>query len=125
MQVPALSSTERLYSTERERVSQKGPAVKKPMLFPDDHLCFLCRSPYVELHHVYPSSRRPISDREGAVVWLCHKHHQGRLGVHSGDRTLDQWLKAECQRRWEKREGISDPEHREFIALMGKSYLED
>lgn len=93
------------------------------MLYPDNRLCAICKSPYVELHHIYPSARRPISDREGAVIWLCHEHHQGRHGVHSGDRRLDRFLKADCQRRWEMREGIDDPEHEAFVALFGRSYL--
>lgn len=100
--------------------------MRKPSLYPERFDgCFLCGNPNVEQHHIYPSSRRPISDREGCTVWLCHEHHQGRHGVHSGDRTLDRWLKADCQRRWEEREGIGDPEHRDFIALMGRNYLEE
>ena len=97
--------------------------VKKPMLYPDDHVCFICKRPYVELHHIYPSSRRPISDREGATVFLCHEHHQGVFGVHGGDKSLDRWFKRDCQRRWEKREGINDPEHKAFIAMFGVNYL--
>lgn len=42
--------------------------------------------------------------------------------MHS-DRRFDRWLKADCQRRWERREGIDDPEHRAFINLMGANYL--
>lgn len=97
---------------------------KKPSLYGSDRECFICRSPYVEQHHIYPSSRRPISDREGCTVWLCHEHHQGRNGVHF-DKELDAFFRADCQRRWERREGISDPEHRDFIALMGRNYLEE
>ena len=85
--------------------------------------CLLCGSPYVEVHHVYPSSRRPISDLEGCVVALCHEHHQGRHGVHSADKRLDRWLRADCQTRWEQREGIDDPDHSEFIARFGCNYL--
>ena len=88
---------------------------KKPSLYPDNHECFICRSPYVELHHIYPSSRRPISDREGATVWLCHLHHQGPHGVHSGDRRFDRWLKADCQRRWMERENATADDFREVF----------
>lgn len=71
---------------------------------------------------MFPSSRRKTSDEEGCIAPLCREHHQGRTGVHS-DRKLDFWLKADCQRRWEAREGINDPEHRDFIALFGRNYL--
>lgn len=96
---------------------------RKPSLYPDrDYGCFICRSPWVELHHVYPSSRRAISDREGATVFLCHEHHQGRHGVHSGDRTLDRWLKEDCQRRWMRREGATEDD---FRKVFYASYLTD
>ena len=101
----------------------RRPMAKKPPLY-DFSCCLLCGNPYVEIHHVYPSSRRPVSEREGCVVALCREHHQGRHGVHSGDRSLDRWLKADCQRRWEEREGIDAPEHKAFIALMGRNYLD-
>ena len=94
---------------------------KKPPLY-DMDACLVCKSPYVQWHHVYPSSRRKISDREGCIAPLCREHHQGRTGVHS-DRKFDLWLKADCQRRWEQREGIDEPDHETFIALMGANYL--
>lgn len=46
------------------------------------------------------------------------------MGVHF-DKELDAFFRSDCQRRWERREGISDPEHRAFIELMGRNYLED
>lgn len=96
--------------------------MKKPSLYPDrDEGCFICGNPYVEQHHIYPSSRRKTSDIEGCTVYLCHFHHQGPHGVHSGDRTLDRWLKADCQRRWEEREGAAD--HSAFIRRFERNYL--
>lgn len=97
--------------------------MKKPSLYPDaSRGCFICGLPYVEQHHIYPSSRRPISDREGATVFLCHEHHQGRHGVHSGDRTLDLWLKRDCQRRWMKREHATVDD---FRKVFYANYLEE
>jgi hypothetical protein len=94
---------------------------KKPPLY-DMSRCIICDSPYVEWHHVYPSDRRPISDREGCVVPLCHAHHQGKYSVHH-ERKLDLWVKRDCQRRWERREGIDEPDHETFIRLFGCNYL--
>lgn len=95
---------------------------KKPSLYGDVRECFICKSPYVECHHIYPSSRRPISDREGCTVWLCHEHHQGLMGVHN-DHKLQEFFRADCQRRWEEREGIDEPNHESFIRIMGRNYL--
>jgi len=95
---------------------------KKPSLFVEKTGCWLCGNPNTELHHIYPSSRRPISDREGATIRLCHEHHQGLCGVHN-DKKFDKWLRTECQRRWERREGIEDEEHSEFRNIFYESYL--
>lgn len=84
----------------------------------------MCGNPNVEEHHILPSSRRPISDSEGLTIFLCHEHHQGAMGVHK-DKKLDKWLRADAQRRWEEREGITDdPEHNRFRSVFYDSYLE-
>lgn len=85
--------------------------------------CWLCGNPYVECHHVYGGvGRRPISDREGCFIFLCREHHQGRTGVHQDKRFRD-WLRRDCQRRWEEREGLHGQEaHDEFRRLFGASY---
>ena len=58
-----------------------------------------------------------------ADVLLCKLHHNGsNFGVHF-DRKLDQFFKQDCQRRWEEREGIDEPNHESFIRLMGRNYL--
>lgn len=94
--------------------------MRKPSLYPpSEDGCFVCGYPRVELHHVYPSARRKASDEEGCTVFLCREHHQGNTGVHR-DRRLDRWLKADCQRRWEEREGLG---HEEFRARFYESYL--
>lgn len=96
---------------------------KKPDLFGDERVCFVCGSPYVERHHVYGGvGRRPISEREGCCIYLCHEHHQGRTGAHQDKRFRDA-LRAECQRRWEEREGVTD--HEAFIKVFGESFIRD
>ena len=100
----------------------------KPSLYGEEPYCIKCGRP-AEWHHVYPSSRRKASTEEGCVCPLCREHHQGRTGVHQ-DRGFDVWLKADCQRRWEAREGInipggtSDPEHNRFRAVFFANYLD-
>ena len=98
---------------------------KKPSLY-NERIdgCWICGNPNVEEHHIYQSSRRPISDREGCVVYLCHTHHQDpRFGVHH-DANLMNFFKKDCQRRWEEREGVSgDSEHEAFRGVFYESYL--
>lgn len=97
---------------------------KKPSLYNSrSDGCWLCGNPNVEEHHILPSSRRPISDREGLTIYLCHEHHQGIAGVHK-DKSLDRWLRKDAQRRWEEREGVSDDnEHNAFRNVFYESYL--
>lgn len=99
-------------------------AEKKPSLYPTGNGCFICQNPTVVRHHIYGGhGRRPISDDEGCWVELCPAHHNmSDFGVHF-DKQLDEFFKRDCQRRWEEREGIDDPEHKEFIDRFYESYL--
>lgn len=98
--------------------------MRKPSLYGETRECFICHSPYVELHHIYPSSRRPISDREGCTVYLCREHHQGLSGVHR-DHELDLFFRTDCQRRWMRREGLEGDEGRDAFraTFHGMSYV--
>lgn len=90
-------------------------------LYSTEQECWICHSPTVHLHHIYGGhGRRPISDREGCWVYLCPAHHNmSDFGVHF-DHQLDQFFKADCQRRWEARNGKG---HDDFRQLFGRSYL--
>lgn len=90
-------------------------------LYSDERECWVCGNPYCECHHVYGGvGRRPVSDREGCWLYLCREHHQGRTGVHQ-DAEFREWLRADCQRRWEEREG--EEGHDAFREVFGISYL--
>lgn len=92
-------------------------------LYGTDRECFICKSPYVECHHIYQGAIRPIADGEGCWVWLCHEHHQGLTGVHH-DIRLKRFFKEDCQRRWERREGLEGEEaHEAFRRRFHQSYL--
>ena len=97
---------------------------KKPSLYPTNDGCFICHSPYTECHHIYPSSRRPISEREGCTVRLCREHHQGQTGVHR-DHELDLFFRTDCQRRWMRREGLDGEDGIEAFreTFHGMSYV--
>ena len=95
-------------------------------LFGDERRCLVCGTTRdLHRHHVYPGAgRREVSEREGCWVYLCGPHHNmSDRGVHL-DRGFDRWLRAECQSRWEAREGLSgEAAHDEFRRLFGASYL--
>ena len=62
--------------------------------------CYVCRSPYVEQHHVfYGTANRKLSDKYGLTVWLCHEHHTGATGVHFNPK-LDDKLKGIAEKRF-------------------------
>ena len=52
--------------------------------------CYVCRMKYnvatvagLEEHHVLNGPLRPMAERYGLKVWLCHNHHnEPPLGVH-------------------------------------------
>ena len=81
--------------------------------------CFICGSPYVQIHHCFfGTANRKISDRLGLVVPLCQAHHTGQNGVHF-DRQLDLLIKTVAQGCYENQIGSRE----DFIRLFGRSYL--
>lgn len=92
-------------------------------LYSSERMCFICHSPKVHLHHIYGGNgRRQVSDREGCWLYLCPNHHNmSRFGVHF-DKELDKSLKADCQRRWMRK---NEKTEQDFIATFGRSYIHD
>ena len=81
--------------------------------------CFVCGSPYTEVHHViYGTANRKFSDKYGLIVPLCHEHHRGQTGVHF-NRDFDISLKKLAQEKFEAVYGAN----KSFIKVFGKSYL--
>lgn len=70
------------------------------------------------------NGRRDVSEEEGCWLYLCADHHNmSDMSVHM-NRRLDMSLRRDCQRRWEKREGLSGDEgHDAFRRVFGISYL--
>lgn len=96
----------------------------KKSLYSEERECWLCHNTNVHRHHIYPGNgRRDASEREGCWVYLCPAHHNmSDFGIHF-DKELDRAMREDCQRRWERREGIEDPEHKAFRAIFHDSYL--
>ena len=81
--------------------------------------CFVCGSPYTEVHHIiYGTATRKLSDKYGLVVPLCNEHHRGQTGVHF-NRDFDLYLKKLAQERFNSVYGAD----KSFIEVFGRSYL--
>lgn len=85
-------------------------------------ICYACGAMgYLEEHHIfYGKANRKRSEAAGLKVHLCFRCHRGsRTGVHGGNWELNEQLKQQAQREYEKTHTRA-----EFIALIGKNYLE-
>ena len=82
--------------------------------------CLICGTPlHLHRHHIFPGSRRQLSEKYGLWVYLCARHHNmSEAGVHN-DSELDQRLKRHGQRRWEAEFGTRE----DFIKTFGRSWL--
>lgn len=93
--------------------------MKAESLLQTERECILCKSPYVELHHVfYGTANRRLSDEDGCVVWLCRYHHTGQGGVHR-NKDLDNLIKWKMEKAWIDKFGTED----DFRKRYGKTFL--
>lgn len=88
--------------------------------------CYLCRKLYdictdrgLHEHHIYEGvGVRRISERIGAKIWLCYRHHNlSDQGIHF-NKEIDLEVKKEAQRMFEK-----EHSREEFMKLIGRNYL--
>lgn len=82
--------------------------------------CFICKdTEFLHRHHIfYGTANRAISEKWGCWVYLCWRHHTGKMGVHN-NRNMDLRLKEMCQRAWEEQNGTRE----DFIKTFGRSWL--
>jgi hypothetical protein len=113
----------------------KKPTVKRRRHHPDSIMnqplgsCFLCwrlegngmpAAAGLERHHIYDGPNRMVSEENGFVVYLCHRHHRnGPEAVHVNIERM-RFCQRECQKTYEKMHSRAD-----FMRLIGRSYLED
>lgn len=85
----------------------------------DQKACYFCGAVCgLESHHIFGGvANRPISERYGLKVWLCHEHHTGDSGAQY-DRERNLLLKAEAQKAFEETHS-----HDEWMRLIRKNYL--
>ena len=75
----------------------------------------------LDRHHVFGGCNRKLSEKYGAVVYLCHSrcHEYGPLAVHR-NRASQLKLQAREQERIMAEQGWDEDD---FRAVFGKSYL--
>lgn len=81
----------------------------------------ICNDRGLHEHHIYEGfGRRRQSEKMGAKVWLCAKHHNmSDYGIHF-NKEEDMELKRACQRKYEETHT-----REEFMELIGRNYLDD
>lgn len=89
----------------------------------DEKKCYITgQTNNLHLHHIYRGVNRKISDKYGFVVYLAGwLHNQSDEGVHGKNgKELDLMLKRHCQMKFEETHS-----REEFMALIGRNYLDD
>lgn len=72
----------------------------------------------LERHHVLGGvANRPLSEKFGLWVWLCHEHHTGNAGAQY-DREKGDALKQLAQIAFEGKHS-----HDEWMQVFRKNYL--
>ena len=86
-----------------------------------EKVCYITGSPLrLHKHHIFMGPNRKISEEYGCWVYLREDwHNMSNYGVHFNSE-LDLFLKQECQRKFEETHT-----REEFIALIGRNFLED
>ena len=85
----------------------------------EEESCYFCgKQTGLERHHVWAGhANRPISEREGLWVYLCHDCHTGNEGAQY-DKEKNLQLKRDGQRAFERTHTRA-----EWMKLIGKNYL--
>jgi Zn-finger protein len=85
----------------------------------DEKECYLCgKKTGLEMHHVWGGvANRPISEKYGLKVWLCHECHTGNEGAQY-DKMKNLQLKQDAQYAFER-----EHTRAEWMKLIGKNYL--
>lgn len=77
------------------------------------------RTDNLDLHHVFRSSRRKLSDKHGLTVWLNHDVHMALHDHRKPYETLENDLKVIAQKAFEDNGGTRE----DFMDIFGASYL--
>lgn len=92
----------------------------KSIIQPEKGCCFLCgRYGNLEEHHIFfEAKNRPLSEKYGLKVYLCHIcHRDNKEGVH-GNREKADFLRRVGQQAFERTHT-----REEFMRIFGKNRL--
>lgn len=96
---------------------------KQSILQGDKKECYITgQRTNLHCHHIFRGANRKISDENGFFVYLAPwLHTTSDQGVHGKNgKELDLMLKRHCQMAYER-----EHTREEFIALIGRNYLDD
>jgi len=103
------------YSKKRAKLERERYSI----LTNDLNKCYICGAKEnIHIHEIYFGKNRQNSMKYGCCVPLCFYHHNGSKHAVHYDKYLDDLLKEECQRKFEK-----EHSREEFISIFGRSYL--
>ena len=84
-----------------------------------DKVCYLCgRTSTLERHHIFAGvANKPLSEKYGLWVWLCHNCHTGTDGAQY-DPSKNLLLKRDAQFEFERTHSRA-----EWMQIFRKNYL--
>ena len=80
----------------------------------DIDVCYLCGGVPTDKHHCLRGRLRKLADIFGLYIHVCRRCHER---VHE-DEELENFLKQEAQRAYEKEHG-----HEDYMKKFGRNYL--
>lgn len=85
----------------------------------NERVCYFCgKANNIESHHIFSGvANRPVSEKYGLKVYLCHDCHIGKAGAQY-DKEKNLRLKQEAQRAFERYHSRA-----EWMKLIRKNYL--
>lgn len=93
---------------------QKLEKHRHSILTRDMEHCYICQSPFVDIHEIYGGGNRKASMINGFCVPLCRKHHE--FATTNAD--ASNYLKQKCQHEFEKTHT-----REEFLEIIKRNYL--
>ena len=91
----------------------------KSVLVEDMEHCVVCGREAINIHHIFcGTAKRKLSDDDGYIIPLCHKHHNGSNEAIHFNRELEKEWRQIAQEHFERKNS-----RQAFIQRYGRSYL--
>ena len=97
----------------------------KSIMQQKDGRCYLCQllkgdfgeKPTEEHHAIFGSAGRPLSEKYGLKVYLCHEHHRTSKDAVHNNQEMAALIKDKAQRAFEREYPDLD-----FMKIFGRNY---